>query len=125
MAKPPSSQTIGGLVKQAIDEGCERLEITRGELAERIGMHRVSLYNLLKKPGQISLQSLSRIMAELDLPAERRGFMVYKWCEDRAASNHFAELLLPVLDELRAEFGISAEDLGARILRTFERLRAE
>ena len=125
MATPSPKETIGTLVKDEIDAGCGRMDMTRGELAERVGMHRVSLYNLLKKPGQISLQSLDRIMEVLEVPADRQGFLVYKWCEDRAASNHFAELLMPVLDELCAEHGITTEDVGARILRTFERLRAE
>ena len=122
MPKTRSHETIGTLVKAAIDEGCQRLDITRGELAERIGMHRVSLYNTLARPGGISLQSLVRIMDELRLPPARQGQIVYKWSEDRMGSNPFAELLFPVLDEVRREARLSDEEVGRRILDVFRRM---
>ena len=49
----------------------------------------------------------------------------YFWTIPTGSKGCFAELLMPVLDELCAEHGITTEDVGARILRTFERLRAE
>jgi plasmid maintenance system antidote protein VapI len=125
MAKARDATTIGSLVKEAIDEGCRRLKITRGELADRLGVHRVSLYNLLNRPGGISLETLDRLMGELDLSTEHRALLVYKWSEGRAQSNPLAALLFPVLRSIAKENGIEPQEVGARILATFRKLSRE
>lgn len=116
-------ETLGTLVKKVIEEGCNRLDITRGELATRLHMHRVSLYNLLNRPGGISLEKLVELMDELDVDVERQHYLVWKWCEDRAVSNPYGELLFPIIKDICKGAGVTAPDFGARVLRRFKRLR--
>lgn len=119
MPRSKDTRTVGSLVKEAIDEGCREQGITRGELAERLGLHRVSLYNLLKRPGGISLEVLIRLMHELDIEDIRQCFLVYKWCEDRSLSNPFAGLLFPVIQRIGSSNGVEPERIGREVLKVF------
>lgn len=125
MPTSKDKETVGQLIRKEIDAGCERLDITHGAFAEKIGMHRVSLYNLLARPAGISLQSLVRMMEVLGLSRERRGFLAYKWCEDRIQSNHFVALLFPALKEAARRAALSPEEVGLMVLATFQRLHRD